>query len=125
MQIYLVGALIFALLVAVFAIQNTNPVDIRFLTFQIKEISLVLVILGSALIGALVVFLLGAVKQIGSYRQIKDLKRDNKKYADEIKQLKSKLDSLENDADKDNKTEIMETTDERVLAEASELKDKN
>ncbi len=93
MQIYLMGALIFALLVAIFAIQNTNPVDIKFLTFKLQEISLVLVILGSALIGAVVVFFLGAVKQISSYRQIRELKKENENLKDELKNLKEELNS--------------------------------
>lgn len=77
MQAYLVVALTFSVLVAVFAIQNVGPVDIWFLTWHVQELSLVLVILGSALIGAVVVFLLGLVKQISNHRQIKELRRKN------------------------------------------------
>ena len=55
MQGYLVSALIFALLVAIFAIQNTTVVVINFLMWEFHT-SLVLVILGSALLGALLYF---------------------------------------------------------------------
>jgi len=63
MQFYLITALVFALLVAVFAIQNTETVVIQFLAWSFS-ISLVLVILGSAAVGALVLYLFSLVKQI-------------------------------------------------------------
>ena len=88
-QIYLVIALIFALLVAVFAVQNTRTVDINFIVWQLKDISLVLVILGSAAIGAVVVFLLGAFKQIKMFRKGKELEREVTALNKEIAELKS------------------------------------
>ena len=101
MQAYLVGALLFAVLVAIFAIQNVRPVDIRFLTWQIQEISLVLVILGSASIGAVVVFFLGTVKQIYNHRQIKELRRKNvdlEKTIQELQAINETRDNLKQDA---------------------------
>ncbi|MGE5550058.1 MAG: LapA family protein [Bacteroidota bacterium] len=58
MQVLLVLGLFLALLIAVFALQNAVPVAIR-LFFWEFEISLVLVILGSAFAGALAVLLAG------------------------------------------------------------------
>lgn len=56
-------ALIFALIVAVFALQNAAPVEISFLTMELS-ISQALVILLSAAFGALAVLLLSLVRWI-------------------------------------------------------------
>jgi len=87
MQFYSLLALIFALLVAIFAIQNASMVEINFLTWRFPQISLVLVILGSAAFGALVVFLLGLVKQLRMVREIRDIKNQNKKLNETIATL--------------------------------------
>ncbi|MHB1406928.1 MAG: LapA family protein [Desulfitobacteriaceae bacterium] len=50
-------SLIFALLVAIFAVQNAAPVPIN-IFWAVKEVPLVLVIFASAVAGALIVFLL-------------------------------------------------------------------
>jgi uncharacterized integral membrane protein len=70
--VYLVLGLVFSIAVAVFAVQNSTRVDITLLLWQLKSISLVLVILGSALIGALSAGLFGIVKQIRLNKKIKD-----------------------------------------------------
>ena len=74
MPVYLVLGLIFSIAVALFAVQNATRVDITLLFWQLKSISLVLVILGSALIGALSAGLFGIVKQIRLKKKIKDYK---------------------------------------------------
>ena len=74
MPVYLVLGLVFSIAVAVFAVQNATRVDITLLFWQLKGISLVLVILGSALIGALSAGLFGIVKQIKLKMNIKDYK---------------------------------------------------
>ncbi|ODA40903.1 LapA family protein [Desulfosporosinus sp. BG] len=53
----LILALIFALLIAIFALQNASPVAIQ-LFWLTKDVPLVLIILGSAFIGALIMLLL-------------------------------------------------------------------
>lgn len=62
MQIMLVLFLGLALLIAVFALQNAGFVSIRFLLWQF-DVSLVLVILGSALLGALAAVLAGLFRR--------------------------------------------------------------
>lgn len=56
-MILLIITLVFALLVAIFAIQNAAPVAIQLL-WIVAEVPLVLVILGSVFAGALIVFLI-------------------------------------------------------------------
>ncbi|MDW7675153.1 MAG: LapA family protein [Bacillota bacterium] len=91
MQMYLVIALIFALFVAMFAIQNTVPVAISFLFWTFQDISLVLVILGSAVFGAICVFLLGMVKQVSQSMKIKELDNENKRLRAENEDLKEDI----------------------------------
>ncbi|MBE3581764.1 MAG: LapA family protein [Thermoanaerobacteraceae bacterium] len=59
MQLWGVLALVFVLLIAVFAVQNAVPVDIHFLMWTFPGVSLVIVIFASALAGALIVVFLG------------------------------------------------------------------
>lgn len=70
MQFYLVLALVFALGVAVFAVQNAGPVQVRFFGWHF-ETSLVAVILGSALAGACIVALVGLFKQVQMVWQLR------------------------------------------------------
>ncbi|MCL6450920.1 MAG: lipopolysaccharide assembly protein LapA domain-containing protein [Acetobacteraceae bacterium] len=56
-------ALLLIVLVAVFAVQNAFPVAVTFFAWSF-ETSLVLVILGAAVLGALTVGVLGLLKQV-------------------------------------------------------------
>ncbi|MDK2820158.1 MAG: hypothetical protein PWP31_123 [Clostridia bacterium] len=96
MQLYSLLGFIFALLVAIFAVQNTSLVEINFIIWKFRHISLVLVILGSAAFGALFVFLLGLVSQIRLGREIWQLKSENKRLQDTINELKQS-EELENE----------------------------
>ncbi|MBZ4688023.1 MAG: hypothetical protein PWQ96_1929 [Clostridia bacterium] len=88
MQIYLVGALIFALIVAIFSINNPNPVPVNFLFWGFQA-PLVLVILGSAVFGAVVVFLLGMVKQFSMIRKVRSLESANQKLSRQLAEMKN------------------------------------
>lgn len=90
MQIYFVVALVFAVLVAIFAIQNSTPVHIKFLFWEIKRISQVLVILGAAAVGALAVLFMGTGKQIRLIWQIRQLTQQNARLREECQQLRQK-----------------------------------
>lgn len=94
MQLLLICALIFALGVALFAVQNATPVEISFLFYEFQDISLVVVILFSVLVGALIVFLLSLVKQITYFRKIHALEKRNEQLEQELKQIAPKDDSL-------------------------------
>lgn len=81
----LVLALFCALLVAIFAVQNAGTVVVGFLHWRF-EVSLALVILGSTVLGAVFVFLLGIVQQISRGRRIKE-------YRNRIKELEVQLEA--------------------------------
>lgn len=83
-------ALIFALIVAVFALQNAGAVDISFLNMELS-ISQALVILISAVFGALVVALLSLIRWIKCQTKIKSSAKMITALELENKQLKMKL----------------------------------
>ena len=84
MQAYLILALIFALLVAAFAIQNTAVVTINFLFW-----------LGSVAAGALIFFVLGLIKQFGSSRERKELTRAKEALEGQLAEKKRQLTEAE------------------------------
>jgi uncharacterized integral membrane protein len=71
----LICALVFALLTAVFAVSNVEAVRVNFL-FMSAELPLILVILGSTLLGGLIVFSFGVVRQYRLQREIKLLRKE-------------------------------------------------
>lgn len=93
-NVVLVVSLVFALVVAIFAVQNNTPVDIAFLGWKHPEISLVLVIIGSAVAGALAVFCLSLVKQFKLNMELRHAKGNNEKLNSQIASLESKLEAL-------------------------------
>jgi uncharacterized integral membrane protein len=74
MQWTLICALIFALLTAVFAVVNVEPVRVNF-AFAETTTPLILVILSSTLLGGLIVGLFGIIRQYRLQRRIRGLER--------------------------------------------------
>lgn len=90
MQFYLILSLLFALIVAIFAIQNSVAVPIRFLFWRYNEAPLVFVIFGSAILGALVIGITGFAKQLKLKLKIREYKHQISKIEEELKLLKDK-----------------------------------
>ncbi len=74
----LVVALIFALIIAVFSVVNVDPVQVNYV-FGTSDWPLVLVILGSVLMGAILVLGFGMVKYYRLKRELKNLKKENER----------------------------------------------
>ncbi|WP_417202604.1 lipopolysaccharide assembly protein LapA domain-containing protein [Acetoanaerobium sticklandii] len=71
MQAKFIFSLILAVLVAIFAIQNSAAVPVNFIVYHL-EISQALIILISAIIGAIIAFSLGLMKQFNMNKAIKE-----------------------------------------------------
>ncbi|MDN5365268.1 MAG: lipopolysaccharide assembly protein [Thermacetogenium sp.] len=56
---FFLGIFAFAILIAIFAVQNARPVAIRFFFWTIPEMPLVLVIFGTVLIGLVMGIFIG------------------------------------------------------------------
>lgn len=79
MQANIVLILVFAIIVTLFAIFNASVVTVS-LFFVDIEVSLALVIIVSALIGAIIVILLDSVKKIKHSMQVKELHKKIAEY---------------------------------------------
>ena len=74
MQWILISALVFALITAVFAVVNVDPVQVNFM-FATTSTPLILVILTSTLLGGLIVGLFGMVRQYKLQRKVRQLEK--------------------------------------------------
>ncbi len=83
MQFLLILMLIFAILVATFALQNAYPVTIYFLKWQF-EASFALVVLICLLIGAVAVGSLGLVHQATNRLKTRNKDREKAENSDEV-----------------------------------------
>ncbi len=86
-------ALIFLILFTVFAFVNNQIVEINYL-FGDMKLSAVLVILGSAVLGALVVFILGLVKNIQDKMKLRTLNHKVKDLQDRLQVIEKERDDL-------------------------------
>lgn len=77
-QSYVLLAIIFIIIVAVFAIMNVEPVEVNYL-FWSGSSPLILVILFSVLMGGLIVAAVGALKMFKLQKQMKQLKKEKAK----------------------------------------------
>jgi len=84
MQVYLVAALLFVLAISVFALQNSQPVTLKFLNWELPSFPLVLVITFSAATGVLATLLFSIARQFKLNLQIRELQS-------RLKQLEKKL----------------------------------
>lgn len=95
MQLTYILALLFSVIVAMFAIVNAQPVTVDFM-FQELEISLALIVLISAFAGAAILGFLGIFRQVKSGFQLRGAKGKNKKLETQIEELENKLTEAEN-----------------------------
>lgn len=110
MQLILVSALLFALMVAIFAISNANEVIIRF-PWGSYPISQAIVILGSAAVGSVVVLMLGIFSQVKSKIKMWEYQGKIKKLEKELKEMKDQYEYIKKAADAQEAKDIhCETT---------------
>ncbi|KDE46195.1 hypothetical protein DI43_15930 [Geobacillus sp. CAMR12739] len=78
-QINVILALVLALIVALLAVANVEQVTIHYLVGETR-LPLIIVILGSAVLGGLVVGMLGWVRLFSLRRQVKLLEREREEW---------------------------------------------
>lgn len=88
-QWFIILALVFALITAIFAVINVESVQVNFL-FTTTDTPLILVILASTLLGGLTVGLFGIFRQYRLQKQIRDLQKKLDAIEDEHKQPPTK-----------------------------------
>ena len=82
----LIMGIIFALIVAIFAVINVDPVIVNF-AFAEAELPLILVVLGSVLMGGLIIGLVGFFRLFVTRRKVKNLEAENEKLHQQVAQL--------------------------------------
>lgn len=82
-------AFIFALFVAVFAVQNSLPVTVTFLMWSFQT-SLVIIILGSATFGAMTILSLAMLVQFNLKRSLHKLTQSQQQLEAENRELKAR-----------------------------------
>ncbi len=75
MQMQLILGLFFAVVIALFALQNSAPVTVRFLVFALEGVALPVIILLTAALAAAATMLLGVSKSLGQRAQVEELRR--------------------------------------------------
>lgn len=75
-QTYVIIAIIFMIVVAIFAVTNVDPVQVNYFFWQVES-PLILVILFSVLMGVIITAAVGMVKMFKMQRDLKSLRRKN------------------------------------------------
>lgn len=97
MQWNIILALIFAIIIALFAIVNMDPVAINYLLDK-TEVPLILIILGFTLAGAIIIVIFNVAKQYANYKEIKKLKEDLAEAKKDLESYKNYKETVEKPA---------------------------
>ncbi|WP_026906313.1 LapA family protein [Paucisalibacillus globulus] len=106
-QTFVIIAIIFMILVAIFAVTNVNPVEVTYFFWELES-PLILVILFSVLMGGIITAAVGMVRMFKMQREIKLLKKENQKLTqlvDETELIGTEIvyqPEVENQSDKSN-----------------------
>ena len=64
-QVIVFLSLAFSIVIAIFAVQNTTPVAVTFVTFRAEAVAVSVLVLISAALGAATMLLLGLAREVG------------------------------------------------------------
>ncbi|HEY0583540.1 MAG TPA: lipopolysaccharide assembly protein LapA domain-containing protein [Chloroflexota bacterium] len=87
-QLIVFLALAFSIVIAVFAVQNTTPVAVTFLTFRADAVAVSVLVLISAALGALAMLLLGLAREAS-------LRWRHRAVTNQLKQTQARVAELE------------------------------
>ena len=113
--------LLFALFIAVFSIQNASPVLIRLFVWDFN-ISLVLIVLGAIVFGAILMTLVASLSSLRLNKEIKMEKREKEELLAELEEMKRNYQDLlakSGDYDSDSTAGNNETSDNTEDRDAS------
>ncbi|WP_156291168.1 LapA family protein [Oceanobacillus salinisoli] len=100
-QSYVILAIIFVIIVALFAVMNVEAVEVNYL-FWSGESPLILVILFSVLMGGIITATVGAIKFYQFQKQLKQLNTENREMK-KILEENNLLENIEIDDQDDNR----------------------
>jgi uncharacterized integral membrane protein len=94
MQVAWVLALVVAILVALFAVQNTTPVSVSFLFWSVNQAAVALVVVVSVAAGALITLLVGLPRLVRSRWRMRRLRSSLRQQEQRIAELEAELERL-------------------------------
>jgi len=92
--------LLFALIIAFFAIQNASPVPVKIFNWE-EDISLAFIVLGAIAFGALIMAVVSSFKQLKLGKEIRALKKEKEKLLNEIEDMEKTIGVLRTKLNKD------------------------
>lgn len=78
-MLFWILGLLLALVVALFANQNPLMIELRFFMYSLPAVSLTVIIIGSALVGALISFFFSGIRVISLKRELRKLEKSSRK----------------------------------------------
>jgi uncharacterized integral membrane protein len=87
-QVIVLLALVFSIVIAIFAVQNTTAVDVQFVTVRASAVAVSVLVLISAAFGAVVMLLLGAAREVG-------IRWQHRSVSHQLKQSQARVAELE------------------------------
>jgi uncharacterized integral membrane protein len=113
MQFTFIISMIFAVIIAFFAVANSEPVTIN-LIFKSFELSQAVVILVSAVIGAVIVFMLSLVSRAKAAMKSKTLNKELTYTKNQLVQCQTDLEKIKNE---NAEKSVVESTPETQVEE--------
>jgi uncharacterized integral membrane protein len=94
MQIFWTAALIFGIVIALFAVQNSSPTTIRFLWFSAENVAVSVLIMISATLGALVTLMFGLGREVRLQWSRRSIRRAASAHEKRIGELEKSVEQL-------------------------------
>ncbi|MCC6175520.1 MAG: LapA family protein [Chloroflexi bacterium] len=121
MQLYWIAALAFGIIIAIFAVQNSEPATVTFLWLRVDNLVISVWILISATLGALVTVLFGLGRELRMRLAGRRSRRTIRALEQRVAELESKIGQFERDnADLHEKLTLAERAANHVIAAAGE-----
>jgi uncharacterized integral membrane protein len=94
-QLVWIASLFFALLIALFAVQNTMPVTVTLLAWRLEGVAVSLVVLAAAALGALLTYLFGLGRELRSRMSLRGHRSTVRDQDALIEELRARVRELE------------------------------
>ena len=95
MQVYWLAALGFGIVIALFAVQNSAPVAVRFLWLAIEDVPISVLVLICATLGALVTLLFGLGREVRHRIALRSSRREARSLERRVAELETTIQQLE------------------------------
>jgi len=89
LSFYVFGSLAFAIVIAVFAVQNTTPVSVSFVVWRLDSLAVSVLVLISAALGAALMLLLSLWREVRMRLQARSLGQELRAAQARVRELES------------------------------------